>query len=69
MAGSERSVCWVSRPSVRFWGFLVALTSLVISASLAVLDVDPVHLVGVGSGLVAVAMGIARPYVFRDGAR
>jgi hypothetical protein len=68
MGGVERPVCWVSRPAVRFWGFLIALASLVVSVSMAALfGMSPLALVGAGSSLVAVSMAIARPYVSRDG--
>jgi hypothetical protein len=68
MASDERPVLWVSRPAVRFWGFLVALASLVASVAMSVfLGAHVVTLVGIGASLVAVVMGIARPHVFRDG--
>jgi fatty acid desaturase len=69
MAGGERRECWVSRPAVRLWGFLIALASLVISVSMAALyGASPLALIGAGSSFVAVSMAIARPYVSRDGA-
>lgn len=69
MPGLERRVFWASRSSVRFWGFLVALGSLVVCAALSLfVGVCLARLVAFLAGLVAVGMAIARPYVFRAGA-
>lgn len=70
MAGIEQRECWASRPSVRLWGFLAALVSVVVSAAqLVFVGVNAGRLAGLGLGLVGVVMPIAWPFVFRDGER
>jgi hypothetical protein len=51
---------------VRFWGFLVAVVSVVAALSLTIVfGVTPLGVCAVGSGLVAVTVAIARPYTLR----